>query len=193
MTARATAFIVMARLRAEHRTILYGATLAAMAGLALPREPAAPVFFCCAAAIVAALLQSPGRHRTLDVCEESAPLFGRQLARAKAFVPCIVAAIATAAYCAPAIALHADRASATLVTALVAALACAIVALSASVREGASRALYVVLACFVAAGAYVIATAAASFYGELAFCALVAFIALRQYGEALARYDPVPG
>jgi hypothetical protein len=27
---------------------------------------------------------------------------------------------------------------------------------------------------------------------ELAFCAIVGFVALRQYGEALARYDPIP-
>jgi hypothetical protein len=26
---------------------------------------------------------------------------------------------------------------------------------------------------------------------EIGFCAIVAFFALRQYGEALARYDPI--
>jgi hypothetical protein len=30
-----------------------------------------------------------------------------------------------------------------------------------------------------------------SLLGELAFCAVAAFVGLRQYGEALARYDPV--
>jgi hypothetical protein len=33
--------------------------------------------------------------------------------------------------------------------------------------------------------------AARSIPGELAFCAIVAFFALRQYGEALGRYDPI--
>ncbi|MBV8155002.1 MAG: hypothetical protein JO029_15250 [Candidatus Eremiobacteraeota bacterium] len=191
MTGRAFTAIVTARLSAERRTVLYAAATAAVAGLALPREPVAPVFFSCAAAIVAALLQSPGRQAILDLCEESAPLFGRELARAKALAPCIVAAIATLAYCAPSIALRAPHALETVAIAMIAAPACALVALSASVREGAPRALYVALACTVAAGAYAIATAGASLSGELAFCALVAFVALRQYGEALARFDPV--
>jgi hypothetical protein len=29
------------------------------------------------------------------------------------------------------------------------------------------------------------------FAAELAFCVFVSFFALRQYGEALARYDPI--
>ena len=66
------------------------------------------------------------------------------------------------------------------------------VAMCATLREGAPRAFYVALACATSAGAALIAGVAASPAGELAYCALTSFLALRQYGEALARFDPVP-
>ncbi len=52
--------------------------------------------------VVAALQQGPGRFPHLDLCEQCAPLFGRELARAKALVSCAIAVIAAAAYCATA-------------------------------------------------------------------------------------------
>lgn len=193
MTERATIAIVAARLHVERRTILYACATAAVAGLARPHELAVTVFFCSALGIVAALLQTPGRYPDLDVCEQSAPLFGRQLARAKGVAPAIVALLLTLAYFAP------QFAGATLATATAfsiaaaASIASTMVALCATLRERTSRALYVGLACVTSAGAYVIAAFGASLAGELAYCALVTFLALRQYGEALARYDPVPG
>ena len=39
--------------------------------------------------------------------------------------------------------------------------------------------------------AYVLGVVLHVFAAELAFCVLVSFFALRQYGEALARYDPI--
>ena len=60
-----------------------------------PAGVTTPLFLCSLLGIVIALDQTPGRHRHLDRCEQSAPLFGRELARAKALVPCIAATLAT--------------------------------------------------------------------------------------------------
>lgn len=192
MNERASIAIVAARLLVERRTILYACATAAVAGLARPHELAVTVFFCSALGIVAALLQTPGRYPDLDVCEQSAPLFGRQLARAKGVVPAIVSAFVTLAYFAPQFA-GATIATATAFSiAAAASIASTMVALNATLREGTPRALYVALACAASAGAYAIAAFGASLAGELVYCALVTFLALRQYGEALARFDPVP-
>jgi hypothetical protein len=40
-------------------------------------------------------------------------------------------------------------------------------------------------------GVYALAVIADTFLAELAFCVIVAFFALRQYGETLARFDPI--
>ena len=192
MTERASIAIVAARLLVERRTILYSCATAALAGLAPSHELAVPVFFCSALGIVAALLQTPGRYPDLDVCEESAPLFGRQLARAKGFAPAIVAALVTLSYFTPQFAQATTATAAAFFIAAAASIASTMVALCATLREGVPRALYVALACATSAGAYLIAAVGTSLAGELAYCTLVAFLALRQYGEALARYDPVP-
>lgn len=192
MTERALIAIVGARLLVERRTILYGCATAAAAGLARPHELAVPVFFCSALGIVAALLQTPGRYPDLDICEQSAPLFGRQLARAKGVAPAIVAVLVTLAYFAPQLAEATGATAAAFSIATAATVASTMVALCATLREGTPRALYVALACATSAGAYLIAALGASLAGELVYCALVTLLALRQYGEALARFDPVP-
>jgi hypothetical protein len=51
--------------------------------------------------------------------------------------------------------------------------------------------LYVLLACAASAIAYALGVVLHVFAAELAFCVFVSFFALRQYGEALARYDPI--
>lgn len=191
MSERASIAIVAARLHVERRTIVYACATAAVAGLARTHELAVSMFFCSALGMVAALLQTPGRYPDLDVCEQSAPLFGRQLARAKGFAPAIVAVLVTLAYFAPQFAGATVETAFAFGAAAAAATASTIVALCATVREGTPRALYVALACATSAGAYLIAAIGTSLAGELAYCALVTFFALRQYGEALARYDPV--
>jgi hypothetical protein len=80
-------------------------------------------------------------------------------------------------------------------------LATTLVALNATIRVNASRWLYIALACATACVGYVLAvysdavvTHAGDAIGvasEMGFCALVSFIALRQYGEALARHDAI--
>lgn len=189
MTLRAFVAIVAARLLAQRRPIVYACAAALLAGFVQPRDDAAPVLFCGLIGIVFALIQSPGRTRHLDLCEQSAPLFGRELARARALVPCIVATLTTVLYCTAQ--LTRGRADIGLLFVIVesAVIAGTLTALSATIRAGAARALYVLFACVVIAAAYALALHLLA--AELAFCAVVSFFALRQYGEALARFDPL--
>ncbi len=192
MTPRAFHAIVEARLRAQRRPAVVACAAASLVGFLQPHGVEGPLFFGSLLGIVVATFQGPGRHPHLDLCEQSAPLFGRELARAKALVPCVLAALATVAYCAGAAAGGGQGDVALrLAIALPAVIAATLTALSATIRYGPSRLLYVVLAVATSGAAYAIAVAGDSLAGELAFCALVAFLALRQYGEALARFDPV--
>jgi hypothetical protein len=191
MTGRAFFAIVDARLRGEHRTLVYACGAAAVVGFVAPNGLAGPVFFCSFLGIVIALTQSPGRYPHLDLCEQSAPLYGRELARAKALVPCIVATAATAAYCLAAEAAGQRGLAAAFAIAFAAVIPSTLTALSATIRTGTAQLLYVVMAGAVGAIAFALVVVAGSIPGELGFAALVSFFALRQYGEALARYDPV--
>lgn len=191
MTARALLAIVAARLRAERRALAYAFAAAFAVGILQRPGPGAAVLFCSLLGIFLALIQTPGRRAHLDLCEQSAPLFGRELARGKALAPCIAAALATLAN-AIGLGLRSSPQEAALAfaAALVAATACTLVALCASLRAGGPRAMYVGLAGACALAAFVLAQNV-GLAAELPFCAATAYVALRQYGEALARYDPV--
>lgn len=191
MTARALIALVEARLYVARRQVLFACGCAVLLGLAQPNSLAAPLFFCSFVGIAMALDQTPGRHFHLDRCEQAAPLFGRELARAKALVPCVAAVLATLLFACAQLARGSPDASLTLLAVAPAAVACALTALSASIRLGWSRALYVALASATSGIAYALAVIASSIAAEVAFCAIVAFLALRQYGETLARFDPV--
>jgi hypothetical protein len=191
VTVRALTALVAARLYEQRRIVLYACAAALLVGLLQPREAAGPVMFCSFVGILMALAQSPGRYPHLDRCEQSAPLFGRELARAKALVPCIAAALTTMAYAAAAFVGGAPSALLTFAIAFGAVIATTLIALSATLRLGSSRALYVLLAALAGALAYALAVVAHSLPAELGFCAVASFLALRQYGEALARYDPI--
>jgi hypothetical protein len=138
---------------------------------------------------IALLQRGAGRFRELELCEQSAPLYGRELARATALVPCIIVLLALAAYWLVS-ALYAPAPDAGIVLSVFAVCAATLVALCAGVRSGAARALYVIMACSVPALAFVLAVFSSSAVALLP-CAVAGFIALRQYGEALARYNPV--
>jgi hypothetical protein len=99
--------------------------------------------------------------------------------------------LASFAYGAGALARGNADAPLLLLISLGAAIASTLVALSATLRDGWQRGLYVALACVAAATAYALAVVLSSVLAELAFCLLASFFALRQYGETLARYDPV--
>lgn len=191
MTPRALAAIVGARLRAERRIVVYTCAAAAVAGVIQPRGLAGPLFFCSMLGIVVALAQTPGRFAHLDLCEQSAPLFGRELARAKALVACIIALPATLFYCIAAVAGGFSGVLPNLGLASAAVVAVTLVTLSATIRTGLPRLLYIFFACAASGAAYVLATRTGSYLAEPALCATVSFFALRQYGEALARYDPI--
>ncbi len=218
MTRRTLRAIVSARLHAERRAIAFACATAAIVGFVQPHGIAAitdplsadiatrsvwiagPMFFCSAIAIAIALVQGPGRHAYLDASETSAPLFGRELARAKALVPAIASLLAAFVYwCAQA--LSGFPAPPTFFAlAIACVLASGIVALNATVRRGVGRWIAMLCAACVSAGAYALAVYvdppvkhrgdAIGVASELLFCAVVGFLALREYGEALARYDP---
>jgi hypothetical protein len=191
VTRRALVGVLRARLYAQRRVVLSTCAGALVAGLIAPASLAGPVFFCSLLGIVLALAQSPGVHPHLDRCEQSAPLFGRELARAKALVPCIAAAATVLVYMTGQLLRDNPFAPLTLLIALSGTVACTLVALSATMRHGMLRALYVLLAAATSLVAYALFEVGRSLPGTLVFCAIVAFLALRQYGETLARYDPI--
>ncbi|MBV8068242.1 MAG: hypothetical protein JO113_09735 [Candidatus Eremiobacteraeota bacterium] len=191
MTARALFAILRARLYAQRRIIFYACAAAFVAGLFEPASIAAPIFLCSLLGIAIALAQSPGLQPHLDWCEQSAPLFGRHLARAKALVPSLAAALAVLVFACGEALRGASGVGVTLTVALAAVIAATLTALSATIRRGWSRVLYIVLAALVSGAAYALVAAAHSVLGQISFCAIVAFLALRQYGEALRRYDPI--
>jgi len=197
-----TQAIAVTRLRKDARFIAYLCAACALIGVVEAHSAApvhdwiaGPIFFGTFAGIVVALLQrGAGRLRELELIEQSAPLFGRELARATAVVPCVTMVVALAAYWAAQFVAGFAPPLSLFVLCAAAVVAATLVAMSATLRRGAARYLYVVLACAVAVIAYVLIAYVNVLRGvwELAFCALIVFIALRQYGEALARYDPIP-
>jgi hypothetical protein len=118
-------------------------------------------------------------------------LYGRELARAKAVAPCAVAVLASLAYWGSQSLAGFPASPLSFALALAAVIATTLVALSATLRGGSARLLYLAFACATSSVAFVLAFYAHAAIAEVAFCVLVSAIALRQYGEALARYDPV--
>ncbi len=225
--SRAFRAIIGERLRAQRRVIISCSVAAVIVAFLQPhtivhaRDPleadlltrfvwlAGPVFFCGMLGIVAAIAQRGGdRMRQLELIELSAPLYGRELARATAVAPCVAAVIATVVYWIAQFVAGFAAAPTYFVLALASVLATTLVALSATLRRGPWRLFYIVLAAVTAAIAYLLAVYADTFgpvpkslghypdaigvATELAFCLVVGFLALWQYGEALARYDPIP-
>lgn len=192
----ATITIVTARLgREAHIVLVAAATFALLAYLQRLDDASAKfagaLVFGTLAGIVAALLQrGHARFREMELCELTAPLFGRELARATAAVPCLILTAALLAYWLTAFAYsHTQTPPDWIAVTACASYAAALVAMCATVRRGFARMLYVVLACAVSGGAFILAGRSTA--GTLVFCGLCGFTALRQYGEALARYDPV--
>jgi hypothetical protein len=195
MRGAATIAIVTTRLSKERRVLLLAASACALLAY-LQRyddEPArlagCLVFGTLVGVVVALLQRGAGRFRELELCEQSAPLYGRELARATALVPSIIVTLALAAYWLVSSVYVRPEITTVAVTAF-AVYAGTLVALCAGVRTGAPRIVYLIMACAVPALAFALTFASAALL-PLAICALIGFIALRQYGEALARYDPL--
>jgi hypothetical protein len=122
------------------------------------------------------------------------PLYGRQLARAHAIAPSLLALAIPAGYAFGSV-LRVRAFPAELLTAMFgAALVSTLVALSAIFRDGIRAALYVVLAA--AAGLAVtvpwVLHLEHGFTIGVALATIIGFFAIRAFGETLARYDPVP-
>jgi hypothetical protein len=176
VTGRALRAIVGARLRAERRTLVFACAGAAIVGYFATPNLAGPMFFCSTIGVAIALLQGRGRHAYLDTSERSAPLFGRELARAKALAPLIYAAIATLVYWIAQAAAGIRTPPLSIVLTLACVLAATLVALNSLVFAVAT--VLVAFALAKSDGAVGVVT-------TLLFCALVGFVALRQYGESL--------
>jgi len=215
VTLRALRAVVGARLRAERRSLAFACAGAAIVGFVQPHgitavtNPltadiatrsvwlAGPMFFCSMLGIAIALLQGPGRHAFLDTTERSAPLFGRELARAKALAPVLYAAIATLVYWAAQFLSGFAAPPAFFLLALACVFASTLVALNATVTTGLARVLALLGATATIVVAYVLAVYADAYSTksgdavgvatELIVCAGIGFVALRQYGELLAR------
>lgn len=194
MRGAATIAIVSTRLRKESRVAaLSAAACGLLAYLQRYDDPLAQfagclVFGSLCGTAVSLLQRGAGRFRELELCEQSAPLYGRELARATALVPCIIVTFAVAAYWGVAAGFsHPSPAYAVL--SLPAVYAVTLAALCGSVRAGSARLLYAAIGALLTAVIFVLASVSAPICAGV--CALAGFIALRQYGEALARYDPV--
>lgn len=219
--------IVRERLRRERRLILSACAASAVAGTIQPHvippalnDPfaaeiatrvawvAGPMLFGTILAVIVAVVQrNVGRFRDLELCEQSAPLYGRDLARATALVPCVVVTLAALVYWAAQFATGLAAPPAFFVLVVAAVNATTLVTLSATLRRGFARYLYVVLGASVGVISFFLSTyvdvlrfrPVENHYPDvfgiasaLTFCVFIGFVALRQYGETLARYDPVP-
>jgi hypothetical protein len=130
----------------------------------------------------------------------AAPLYGRELARAHAILPCawalsfpigIAAGLGLSA-------LVMRLPQPAIGAALVASLAfgqpvTALIALSACLRRGRDRVLYLCLAIAAGAAIELVGTFGGpiAFAGDALAASVIGFVALRAFGETLARYDPV--
>jgi len=194
MRGAATLAIVTTRLGKELRILAFTvATCALLAYLQRNDDGAAHLAGCLVFAtllgIAISLLQrGTGRLRQLELCEQAAPLYGRELARATALVPCIIVSAGLCAYWIVASVYMRPNVGAIALT-MCASYTATLIAMSATVRTGIARLVYVALACSVSAIAFALTTRPIAL--PLIFCIATGFIALRQYGESLARYDPV--
>ncbi|PZR59521.1 MAG: hypothetical protein DLM50_01460 [Candidatus Meridianibacter frigidus] len=176
-----------------------------------------PTLFTTAIAVAVAFACTSHANRDpFALVEDAAPLFGRERARANAIIPVTIALAAAAAqYAGARLSPHYATPPTFFLFNAIAAIAAMLVALSIPLRDGAARILYALLACGSTLICTVVALAVIGFtngvaaakaglayypnfndlwggVAEASFAALIGFIALRQYGEALARYDPLP-
>jgi hypothetical protein len=194
MRGGATVAIVSTRLKKELRILVPAAAACALLAYLQRNDDSAArlagclVFGTLIGVSVSLLQRGAGRFRELELCEQSAPLYGRELARATALVPCMMVTAGLASYWMVA-SMYAVPAVPAIALTLAACNAATLVAMSATVRAGAARVLYIALACAVSAVAFELQRRPTGI--ALVFCVVSGFIALRQYGEALARYNPV--
>lgn len=130
--------------------------------------------------------------RDLELCEQSAPLYAREVARVTALVPCVGVIIALAVYWVVTSISSGPRdlAAAPILLSMACACAVSVVALGATVRTGIWQATYILLAGLTAA--VIVILEYPQLPAAFLFCGIAGFIGLRQYGEALAKWNPIP-
>ncbi|MGP6158005.1 MAG: hypothetical protein ACLPYS_10975 [Vulcanimicrobiaceae bacterium] len=154
-----------------------------------------PGSLALAAAAVATIVAAPvGATRGIrELSYFALPLYGRQLARAQAIAPCFGSLAVPLGFALGAATAAKALPGGYLVALCLAGTVTALVAVSAALREGPRAWLYILLAW--GSGAIVAgATLPAGTLGRLGpplAALLLGFIALRQFGETLARYDPI--
>ena len=196
MIDRASAAIVHARLHRlmPHSLVLFAVSLGFGWAQDPHQWPVLPLFFVYGVALALSYLNTqPHAEDAFTLCEESAPLFGRQRARASALYPVAVVVLCTLfQYAGARLNPHYTAPVGYYLSVGIAAVTCALVALSIPLRSRTNQLFYAALTFLVAFACGILALTFGT-YVETAFCALVSYVALRQYGEALARYDPLPG
>jgi hypothetical protein len=189
---RAT-FAIARRRMSRRFALAWGARLAiaAAAGALLAGTPQAGAV-ATALAVAAAPLGATRGIRELTFF--AMPLYGRQLARAQAIAPCVAAFAVPAGFALGAVLTGRPFTPGTGVAAYLAGAVTALVAMSAALRDGARAWLYLILAwacgALVAGAALLAGTTGRT--AQLALAVTLGFLALRQFGETLARYDPIP-
>ena len=133
--------------------------------------------------------------------EEAAPLFGRQRARANAILPATIVVLCTAAQYAGAMwRANGDFTLIPFVIDAAAALTALPIALSVPLRSAWNALLYAVFAMAAALLCAAFGSAVgnssqsdlAAVAASVGVAVMIGFLTLRQYGETLARYDPLP-
>jgi hypothetical protein len=121
------------------------------------------------------------------------PLYGRQLARAHAIAPVVSALSIPFGYVVGSTIRGATPPAITIVALVLATIVAALVSLSSVFRDGIRAVLYVVLGLGAAATIAfpLVAFPAHALPIACAIAIVEGFLALRAFGETLARYDPV--
>ncbi|MDP9018994.1 MAG: hypothetical protein M3N19_11840 [Candidatus Eremiobacteraeota bacterium] len=176
-----------------------------------------PLIFTTAIAIAIAYANTRNSARDIFAfCEESAPLFGRHRARASALAPIFIVAICCLAeYIGARLNPNYVTPPTFFVFDAIGAITAMMIALSIPLRSGWNKVLYALLALSASLLCGFIVTTAVTYtndailvlmgdnyfgafndlwggLAELGFAILLGFVALRQYGEALARFDALP-
>ena len=133
------------------------------------------------------------RNDPFAAVEEAAPLFGRQRARANAIVPAAILMVCAGAQ-------FLLSSFTPFVIDAAAALTALPIALSVPMRSRWNGLLYAVFAMAAALLCAAFGSAVgnstqsdvAAIMASIAVAAMIGFLTLRQYGETLARYDPLP-
>jgi hypothetical protein len=187
------------------RELAFGGGLHAAASFALcaflgfwsahPGEPVPDSIAPLSVALALGVAFTRNTRRTNFLAYAGAPFYGRQLARALAVAPCLVALAAPFGFCAGAFARGAAPDGAVLIVSAAASVVTTLLALAACFRFGRSWSLYLGLA--FGAGLAVILTlvfvrspAAASLFA-LATAGVIGYFGLVSLSETLARYDPL--